>query len=55
MSESGSPVWGPWRLDYTLADSPDQEGVVIRQVYFRNRFVFYKASLPSLRMEYEGD
>lgn len=59
MSESGSVVWSPsgpevWRLNYTLADSPDQEGIVVRQVHFRRRLVFYKASLPSLRVQYSG-
>lgn len=59
MSESGTLVWAPagpevWRLDYRLADSPDEEGIVVRNVRFRGRQVLYKGSLPSLRVQYDG-
>jgi Cu2+-containing amine oxidase len=59
MAESGSVIWPSanepiWRFNYSLADSPDQEGVTISQVYFRGRKVFWKASLPSLRVQYNG-
>lgn len=59
MSESGSIVWPSaanpvWRLNYRLADSPDQEGIVVSGVQFRGHQVFYKASLPSLRVQYDG-
>jgi hypothetical protein len=59
MSESGSVVWPSaaeplWRFDWRLADSPDQEGVVIRSVRFRGHQLLYKASLPSLRVRYDG-
>jgi hypothetical protein len=58
MSEAGSVNWPPgqdlWRFNWRLADSPDEEGIVIRSAYFRNRQVFYKASLPSLRVQYSG-
>ncbi len=58
MSESGHIVWPSasnklWEMDYTLADSPDSEGIVVRGVRFRNRLLFYKASLPLLRVEYD--
>ena len=54
MSEVGTVIWPApgepiWRFDWSLADSPDQEGVVISQAYYRGRKVFWKASLPSLR------
>lgn len=60
MSESGHIVWPSaanklWELDYTLADSPDAEGIAVRQVRYRNRLLLYKASLPSLRVQYNGN
>jgi hypothetical protein len=59
MAESGSITWPSaaeplWRLDWALADAPDQEGIVVRNVSYRNRQVFHKASLPSLRVQYDG-
>jgi hypothetical protein len=59
MCEAGTVVWPSspeplWTFDWRLADSPDQEGVVIRSARFRGRQVFYKASLPSLRVDYSG-
>jgi Cu2+-containing amine oxidase len=59
MSEAGSIVWPSttvplWRLDWRLADSPDQEGIVISSALFQGRKVFHKASLPSLRVQYDG-
>ncbi|GAA3623808.1 hypothetical protein GCM10022419_131840 [Nonomuraea rosea] len=59
MSEAGSIVWPSaqeplWRLEWRLADSPDQEGIVIRSARYRDHQVFYKASLPSLRVQYDG-
>jgi Cu2+-containing amine oxidase len=41
-------------MDYALADSPDEEGIVVRNVRFRGHQVLYKASLPSLRVQYSG-
>ncbi|MGH3519128.1 MAG: hypothetical protein ACRDQ7_17250 [Haloechinothrix sp.] len=54
MSESGSLSWKTWSLNYRLADSPDQEGIVVSGVRFKGNQVFYKASLPSLRVQYSG-
>jgi hypothetical protein len=60
MSESGSIAWPSaanplWRLWYTLADPPDQEGIAIRQASYRGHQAFYKASLPSLRVQYDNN
>src|SRR6266496_979010 len=57
MSGAGSIVWPSpseslWRLNWSLTDNP--EGVVISQAYYRGHQVFYKASLPSLRVQYSG-
>lgn len=54
MSESGSLNWRTWSLNYRLADSPDQEGIAVSNVRFKGRQVLYKASLPSLRVQYSG-
>jgi Cu2+-containing amine oxidase len=59
MSTSGSVVWPSpaeplWRFNWSLADSPDAEGIVISSAYYRDHQVFYKASLPSLRVQYNG-
>jgi Cu2+-containing amine oxidase len=59
MSEAGSVVWPSaaeplWRFDWRLADYPDEEGIVIRSVRYRDRQMLYKASLPSLRVQYDG-
>lgn len=59
MSEAGSVVWPSpreplWRFDWRLADYPDQEGIVLRSVRYRDRQLLYKASLPSLRVRYDG-
>lgn len=54
MSESGAVAWGPWAFNYRLADSPDEEGLVVTNVRFRGRQVLFKGSLPSLRVQYDG-
>jgi Cu2+-containing amine oxidase len=58
MSESGSITWPSqnnplWRLNYTLADAPDEEGLAITSARYQGHQVFYKASLPSLRVQYD--
>jgi len=59
MSESGSVTWPSpatplWQFAYTLADSPDAEGIVVANAFFRGRKVLYKGSLPSLRVQYNS-
>lgn len=59
MAEYGSVTWPStswplWRLHWGLADSPDQEGIAITQARYKDHQVFYKASLPSLRVQYNG-
>jgi hypothetical protein len=60
MSESGHITWPSasnkvWELDYLLADSPDVEGIVVRNVRYNGRLLLYKGSLPSLRVQYDGN
>ncbi len=59
MSQSAVIIWPSprepiWQLTYRLADAPDEEGIAITNVRFRNKLVLYKASLPSLRVQYSG-
>jgi hypothetical protein len=59
MATSGSIVWPSaseplWQFNWSLADSPDEEGIVISQARYRGHQVFHKASLPSLRVRYDG-
>ena len=59
MAATGSVVWPSatedlWRFNWILDHSPDEEGTTITQAYYRGRKVFWKASLPSLRVQYFG-
>jgi len=59
MSESGSVVWPSasnriWEFTYVLGDYAQPEGIAIRNVRYRGRLALYKASLPSLRVQYSG-
>jgi hypothetical protein len=58
MNFAGSIVWPSaneplWRLNWRLSQDP--EGLVITHAFFRGRRVFWKASLPSLRVQYDQD
>jgi Cu2+-containing amine oxidase len=60
MSEAGTVDWPSttagvrWHFDWRLADSPDEEGIVITSAHYKGHKVFHKASLPSLRVQYSG-
>jgi Cu2+-containing amine oxidase len=60
MSEYGTVAWPSaqqpiWQLNYALVSYPDAEGIAITQARYRGHQVFYKASLPSLRVQYDGN
>lgn len=59
MSESGTISWPAgrplWELNWTLGDSPAVEGIAISHVRYRGHQLLYKASLPSLRVQYDND
>jgi Copper amine oxidase, enzyme domain len=60
MVESGNVIWPSqseplWRFNWRLADSPDGEGTVITDAYFRGFKLFHKASLPLIRVQYDGN
>jgi Cu2+-containing amine oxidase len=59
MAIFGSIVWPSleeplWSLKWGLPDQPDIEGIVITDAYYRGREVFYKASLPAIRVQYDS-
>ena len=58
MAEYGSISWpgqNPlWQFSYSLGDWSQPEGIVLRNVRYRGRLMLYKASLPSLRVQYDG-
>ena len=55
---SGHVSWPPespvWSFDYWVSEPPDSEGLVIFKARFRDRLVFHKASLPLIRVWYNG-
>jgi len=60
MAVNGSIIWPSaanpvWKLNYRLADAPDEEGIVIREAFYKGKKAFYKASMPSLRVQYDGN
>ena len=58
MAESGTVRWPArqpiWEFDYELLDDPHNEGIVLRHVRYRGRLVFFKASMPMIRVNYYG-
>lgn len=52
FAHSGHTVWGGWRFDWEVKDNA---GIAIRNVYFNNELVLYKASLPVIRVQYDGN
>lgn len=59
MAESGSVTFpGPdepiWQFNWVLADAPDEEGIVISRAFYRGHQVWHKASLPIVRVQYDG-
>jgi hypothetical protein len=60
MSEYGSVVWPSssepiWTLNYSLEDAVKPEGIAVTSVNYRGHRVFAKASLPSLRVQYDAN
>jgi hypothetical protein len=57
MSVSGSVNWPPeapvWKFVWQLLDG-DTEAIAFRDVYFKGKKVFHKASLPMIRVRYDS-
>lgn len=59
MAEWGHVEWPNrdrpiWAFNWTLAGYPDEEGISVSQVHFLGQKVLWKASLPSLRVQYDA-
>ena len=52
FAHSGHVNWGPWSFDWEVKDDA---GLGIRQVKFQNELLIYKASMPVIRVKYDGD
>jgi hypothetical protein len=53
MPDSGTMTWGDWRFSWEIGSAND-EGLVLRNVKWKNTQVLYKASLPVIRVKYRG-
>ena len=51
-AHSGSVNWGNWRFDWEVRDGA---GLGIRNVYYKNELVVYKANMPVVRVQYHDD
>ena len=49
---SGHTDWKAWRFDWEIKDGA---GVAIRNVTYGGELVIYKASMPAIRVKYDGD
>src|SRR5438093_9462877 len=47
---SGHTNWGPWQFNFEVKDGA---GVSIRDVFYNNELVLYKASMPVIRVKYQ--
>lgn len=52
FAHSGHTVWGPWRFDWEVRD---KAGLGLRNVYYDNQKILYKATLPVIRVRYKND
>lgn len=52
MAHSGHTVWSGWRFDWEVKDNA---GLGVRNVYYNDELVIYKASLPVIRVRYDHD
>jgi hypothetical protein len=54
LPDAGSMTFGEWRFDWEIG-STNQEGLVIRNVTWRQTKVLHKASMPVIRVKYRGN
>jgi hypothetical protein len=54
LPNSGFVVWGAWKFDYEVGDE-NEEGLVLKNVRWKDVKVLHKASLPVIRVKYRGD
>jgi len=49
LAQSGHTNWGAWTFDWEVKDGA---GIALRNVYYRNELVIWKASMPVIRVHY---
>lgn len=54
MPDSGSTTFGDWSFSWQIGNAHD-EGLVLRNVFWRGVKVLHKASMPVVRVKYRGD
>ena len=51
-AQSGHTVWGNWSFDWEVSGNT---GLGIRQVFFSNKKLLWKANMPVIRVRYDND
>jgi hypothetical protein len=51
--DAGNVTWGDWRFSYEVGDG-NEEGLVLKNVRWKDTKVLHKASLPVVRVKYRG-
>jgi hypothetical protein len=54
LPNAGSMTWGQWRFDFEVGDE-NEEGLVLKNVRWKNVKVLHKASVPVIRVKYRGN
>lgn len=49
-AHSGHTDWGPWSFDWEVKDGA---AIGLRNVYYKNELVIYRASMPTIRVRYD--
>jgi len=52
QAHSGHLDWGNWRFDWEVKDDA---GLGIRNVFYKNKQILYKGSMPVVRVQYAGN
>jgi hypothetical protein len=52
LAQSGHTNWNGWSFDWEVKDGA---GIALRNVYYRNELVIWKASMPVIRVHYAGN
>lgn len=49
LAQSGHTTWNGWSFDWEVKDGA---GLALRNVFYNNEFVIWKASMPTIRVKY---
>ena len=50
-AHSGHKDWGPWKFDWAVEMN---SGISLKNVYYNNELVLFRASVPVIRVKYYG-